>query len=139
MVRLELASYPKVVVFEAQSATDGGALHCRDDGQRRLEQSDRFGVQVARTTAGAALAAEVGAGAEVLALGAEHDRASRAVTGEVFIEVGDPPDHRQVEEVVGWAAELHRGDPVVDRGAHTVLLVQHQPTLPSDVVSSLCR
>src|SRR3954451_22431395 len=114
---------------EPETASDGCSLHRRDDGQRRLEQPDRLGVQLPWSTAGAAIAAEVGARAEVLALRAEHDDPGVSVASEMRVEVCDPPDHRQVEEVVGRATELHGRDTVFDGRAHTVLLLEHLPTL----------
>src|SRR3954454_8133216 len=124
------AGYPEVGgARETEAAADGGTLHGGHDRQRGVEQPGRLGAKMLRAPAGAAVAAEVGAGAEVLPLGAKHDDSRVRGRGEVQVEIGDAADHRQIEEVVRWTAQLDGRHTVVDGRAHTVLLVEHTATL----------
>jgi hypothetical protein len=54
-------------------------------------------------------AAEIGAGAEVLARGAEHDDAAGRIVVEGPVRVGERSDHRNVEEIVRRSPQLDRG------------------------------
>ena len=100
---------------EADAGADRGAMHGGDDRLAGAPQPLRFLVQMpaALCRAGNAIgasAAEIGAGAEMLALGAQHDRAD--VRGAVidFQRVGDLRHHVGVDEIVRAAPHLDRCD-----------------------------
>src|SRR5947208_3532244 len=84
---------------QTETTADGRALHRCDHRQGRLEQTDGLGVQTSGTTIAAAVATEVGAGAEVLALCGKDDGSGARLGGEVRVEVRDSPDHGEIEEV----------------------------------------
>src|SRR5882672_3361282 len=56
---------------------------------------------------------EIGAGAERLAFGGEHDRAAFRVAVEGVEGIADLRDERIVEEIVRRAAHLDRADPIL--------------------------
>src|SRR5713226_1618786 len=57
-----------------------------------------------------AAVAEIGAGAEGLALRCQHARAAAVVRVERLERAGDLVDERDIEEIVGWPPDLDQGD-----------------------------
>ena len=114
---------------EAEPAADRRALHRGDDRLLRREEGDGLLVEVRGLVDEVRLRAEVGAGAEVLALRAQHDRPAVGVVVEREDRLDQRLDERDVEEVVRRSVELDRRDVVLDgdgdvigHGARTLLV-----------------
>ena len=100
---------------EPEPATHSAALHGHHDRERLLEQSDALVVQVPSgpgDVGDLVGAAEVRAGAEVLAGAAQHDGACPPLGGERLERVSQCLQQVKVEEVRLPTRELERGDVV---------------------------
>ena len=118
---------------QAESAADRRALHRRHD---RLSRAEDAGGLLVEMLAAPPVAAgpggrpvgEVGAGAERLALGAQHVGADVAVAVERLEGIGDLVDQRIVEEVVRRTLNFDDADmalaadaDILEGGAHISL------------------
>ena len=90
-------------------------MHGGDDGRVGAEDSDGGGVQILGGV-GPSGRREVGAGAEVSALGAQDGGATAIVVIECGECVGDTADLVEREEVVRWCAQLDGRDEIVADG-----------------------
>ncbi len=95
-----------------EATTDRRTLDRGDDRLAGPEQPHRGTVQITGRIRGARRR-EVGARAEVLALGRQHDRPARPIVVERLEGVGELGDHRRGEEVVRWPTQRDGGDVVV--------------------------
>src|SRR5262245_6308335 len=102
---------------EPEAAADSSAVNRRDDRLACAKQADRLDIEMpggslrrlARHAPRAierAAVAEIGAGAERLALRGKHHGAAGVVLVERLQRAGDLADQRDVEEVVGRPADL---------------------------------
>jgi DNA-binding transcriptional ArsR family regulator/MFS family permease len=101
---------------QAEPPAHGRALHGGDHRRARLEEPHGLVVQMPSGGPGRGPAvppAEIRARAEVLALGAEHDRAAVRVGVQRLERLAERVDQRDVEEVVGRPPDL--------RGRHVVV------------------
>ena len=111
---------------EAEAAADGRSLDRGHDGGPGAEEAHGRVVEVPRRALRARClrrraeprarlrrTTELCARAEALALGAEHDGAAAGLLVERLEGGGEVVDQRQIEEVVGRASDLGRGDEVV--------------------------
>src|SRR6185295_15447284 len=109
---------------ESEAAADRGAVHRGDDRLARAKQAHRFLVKVLagalRRGPGRRAVREIGAGAERLAFGGEHDRAALRVAIEGIESVADLCDEGIVEEIVRRPADLDRPDPILPFDAHVI-------------------
>ena len=113
---------------QAQTAADGGTLDCSDHRRLRGEQPDPLAVQQSRgvpeavlgklRVAGRRLAtrAEVGTGAERLAVGSQHNGPALGIVVEFAVGVGDLGDQLPVEEIVRRSVDFDGRDTI--REAH---------------------
>ena len=92
---------------ETEAAADRRALHRGDGRHRGAGDPCGLRVEVARVIDHVG-AAEVGARAEVLALGAEHDHPAVGMVAEVLERVGERGEHVEVEVVVRRPVHLDR-------------------------------
>ena len=108
---------------EAEPAADRRALDRADAGLLGAEQAGRLLVEMlaAFGRAGLRPVGEIGAGAERLALGAQHVGADVAVAVERLEGIGDLVDQRIVEEVVRRPLDLD--DPDMTFAADADILV----------------
>ena len=108
---------------EAEPAADRCAMDCADHRLRGAEQADRFLVEMPAAAAaggflhGAGIHAlrKIGTGAEMAALGGEHDRTDRRVGVDALERLADLGDQCGVEEIVRRPAYLDRCDESVGR------------------------
>src|SRR6185312_9871917 len=96
----------------AEAAADRRTLDGADRGLLRAEQARGLLVEVLAALGRAGLRAvgEVGAGAERLAVRAQHVGADVDVPVERLEGVGDLVDQRVVEEVVRWTPDFDDAD-----------------------------
>ena len=112
---------------EAQAAADRRALDRADAGLLRAEQAGRLLVKVfaALGRAGLRTVGEIGAGAERLALRAQHVGADVVVLVERLEGIGDLVDQGIVEEIVRRPLDLDHADMTFVRDADILVGAAH--------------
>ncbi len=107
---------------QAEPAADRRAVHRRDNRLLGAEQPVAFEIEMLDRLVAVEFAlalaffiqrravAEIGPGAERLALRGQHHRAATGVLIERFERGGDFLDQRDVEEIIGRAADLDQRD-----------------------------
>jgi hypothetical protein len=93
---------------ESEPAAHGSSLDGGHTRQRGAGDAGGDGVE-ALGVGRLGVAAQVGAGAEVLALAAQHGGPAVGVPAETFERLGQGREHVDVEEVVGRPVDLHEG------------------------------